>query len=249
MSFATDGFEVARGLVSLEAVSAIRRGIFEIMRPHCDLDPADPKAIDKGFLALGKLSPTLKNNCYRLFGKLAAVPRILSDPGVARKIKEFGFEDATIQTYSVFCLEPGNRRNTFLPHQDLRDRTSLNSLQLWLPLSSGPGMGGMACFAGTHRRGPIHHEITETGKPYLLESEYSGARRFDMVDYELGDVVFMTPYLVHESIENTGQDVRWTAVIKLDSVHDLKHLSESTAPFPIDKFIDLRTNEQRLKPG
>lgn len=249
MSFETDGFEVARGIASQEAIAAIRRGIFEIMRPHCDLDPSDPNAIDKGFLALGRLSPALKSNCYRLFGKLAAVPRILSEPGVARKIKEFGFEDATIQAYSVFCLEPGNQRNTFLPHQDLRDRTSLNSLQLWIPLSTGSNLGGVACFANTHRKGPLHHDITANGKPFLNESEFAQARRYDMVDYALGDIVFMTPYLVHESIENTGNSVRWTAVIKMDSVRDLKHLSESVTPFPIDQYIDLRTNEQRLKPA
>lgn len=247
MSYAEDGFQIERGLVAPSTVAAIRRGIFEIMRPHCDLDPADPLAIDKGFLALGNLPAPLKANCYRLFGKLAAVPRVMSDPGVAAKIREFGFEDATIQTYSVFCLEPGNQRNTFLPHQDLRDRSSLNSLQLWLPLSAGPGMGGMACFANTHRAGPICHEITDNGKPFLPEREYAGARRFDVVDYNIGDIVFMSPYLIHESIPNTGTSVRWTAVVKLDSVHDLKHLAHSPTPFPIDKYIDLRTNEQRLK--
>ncbi|MSO74221.1 MAG: hypothetical protein EXQ99_03585 [Alphaproteobacteria bacterium] len=249
MSFETDGIRIERGLVAHSAIMSIRRGIFEIMRPHCCMDPNDPDAIDKGFVSLRGRTDSLKQNCYRLFGKLAAVPRLLADPGIARIIAELGFTDAAVQSHSVFCLEPGNLRNTFLPHQDLRDRTSLNALLIWVPLSAGPDIGGMACYEASHREGPRHHRLSPEGKPYLTPEHYADCRRIELVNYLLGDCVFISPFLIHESIQNRGMAVRWTAVIKLDSVIGLNHVKESIYPFPIDEYIDLRTNEQRLNPA
>lgn len=247
MTFQDQGYQIERGIVSPLQIEAIRKGIYEIMKPHCEVSEVACDLLDACFYALGRQGGTLKNNCYNLFGKLAALPLLLADQNIHRIVQELGFGRATIQAHSIFCLEPGNKRNKFLAHQDLRERTSLRSLLIWVPLSAGPNLGGMACYEGTHCAGPLRHDISETGKPFLPREFYDDARRVNITDFQVGDCIFMDPYLIHESIENTGDAIRWTAVLKLDDARELTHISEALHPFSIDEYIDLRTNEERLK--
>jgi hypothetical protein len=246
MNFDQTGFEFHRKFVSMEKIDAIRSGIFEIMIPFCDVERDDPDALDKCFYEISRQGNDLKSNCYQLFGRLMALPSLLNDPNISRRIESLGFGMATIQSYSVFCLEPGNERNMFLPHQDLRERTSQNSLIIWVPLSSGDNIGGMACYPGTHVEGPIEHAISEGNKVLIPGEAYRNVDRAYLTDFEVGDCILMSPYLIHESIENTGSKIRWTAVVKIDSAVGLEHLDKSIHPFSINEYIDLRTNAERL---
>lgn len=247
MVFSESGFEVCRGIVSDERINSVKDGIIEIMKPYCTPNSNNVYDIDDCFRQISESSPELKKNCYKLFGRLAALPLLLSDPGIAKRVADLGFSKSTIQAFSVFCLEPGNAKNTFLPHQDLRERTSLRSLLIWTPLSSGERIGGMGCYEGTHHDGPLRHDITDTGKPFVDEQLLKYSKYVDLTDFQVGDCVFMDPYLIHQSEINEGDQIRWTAVIKIDSIENLSHLENGIHPFPIDEYIDLRQNEERLK--
>lgn len=247
--FQTDGYLACDGILAAETVGRIKAGIFEIMRPYLSNETkalGPDRGLDAGFDEISAAGPKVKSHCYRLWGKLSSLPLVLGDPAVQEKVKALGFEHATIQSYSIFCLENGNRRNAFLPHQDLRDRTSLNSLLIWIPLSQGDNIGGMSVYPGTHRDGPLHHDLSAEGKPFVPEATYKDRPRKDIVDFKVGDCIFMSPYAIHESIENRGASMRWTAVVKLDSAIELTHLKESLSPFDIERFIDLRLNSERL---
>jgi hypothetical protein len=134
-----------------------------------------------------------------------------------------------------------------LPHQDLKGRTSLKSLILWIPLTAGNELGGMACWPGSHKKGPLVHRVTTKGQLELPDDAYMDFQRKDLSDYDIGDVFFMDPYLVHETIANKGKSIRWTAIIKIDDIYDNTHLTESLNPFVIDDFIDTKNNAERLQ--
>jgi hypothetical protein len=192
LDLAQDGVAVHRNIIGESSICALRRGMFEIMRPFLGAETASlgpDTGLDQAFFEVSARGGDLKSNCYRLFGKLSALPRLLAEPGLAELIKNFGFEDATIQSYSVFCLEHGNTRNTFLPHQDLRDRSSLDSLAIWIPLSAGTAIGGMACYLGSHHDGPLVHDVTDAGKPFLAADRYANCPRVEVTDFAVGDCV------------------------------------------------------------
>lgn len=248
--FKSDGYYWAKSVLAAETTARIRAGIFEIMRPYLSDETAalgPEKGLDAGFDEISHQGGALKSHCYKLWGKLAAIPMAMADPAIRRVVDTLGFGNATIQSFSIFCLERGNNRNTFLPHQDLRDRTSLNSLLIWIPLSDGADIGGMSVFPKTHLDGPLHHDLSPEGKPFIPESAYSDAEEKDVVGYHVGDAIFMTPYLVHASIPNRSETMRWTAVVKMDAAENLTHLKDSVFPFSIEDFIDLRLNSERLK--
>ncbi len=249
-SFKSNGYHWAKSVLAPDTTQHIRAGIFEVMRPYLSEETVllgSENGLDAGFHEISRLGGSLKSNCYKLWGKLAAIPMAMADPAIWRTIEALGFGNATVQSFSVFCLERGNNRNTFLPHQDLRDRTSLNSLLIWIPLSDGMDIGGMSILPKTHLGGPLHHDLSSEGKPFLPESLYPDAEVKEIVGYKVGDCIFMTPYLIHASILNSSDKIRWTAVIKLDGTEKLTHLKESVSPFSIADYIDTRLNSERLK--
>lgn len=261
MAFAEDGFEIRKGWLDRDRLNTIRRKMVEIMRPYCSVKAEGADDLDACFAELSAKDQKTKSNCYTLFSKLADLPLMLTEPNISDFIREQGFENYTIQAYSVFCIEPNDDRHLFLPHQDLVARTSLRTLQFWIPLSSGKDIGGVAVWGGTQKYGPQHHEWrtdpnyrTDPDRPFqkfagaagrrkpfgalvLPEKFYAEHKRVDMVDYEIGDCLILTPYTVHGSIPNRGKGMRWTFVIKIEDASNLQHLSKDTSPFPMNEYL------------
>jgi len=248
-TFDRDGYVIRRGLLAHSRIERIQQRMLTIMRPYCSVGPdgEEPQhALDRCFYEVSALGSDVKSNVYKMFSRLADLPLLLEEPGIRATVADLGFTDFTIQAYSIFCLEPGNVRHKFLPHQDLRNRTSLKSLIVWAPMSQGQSLGGMACWPGSHRGGPLKHTLSEGGQLMLDENCYAAFERTDLTDYEPGDVVFMNPYLIHESVENDGDAIRWTAVVKIDDIRSNDHLTRDLHPFPIEEYIDGRSNAERL---
>lgn len=261
MSFEEDGFVILKNFVDVDRLNSMRQKMLEIMEPFTDYPIDRPDSLDKCFADIGAKSQTLKSNCYRMFSRLADLPLMLNEPNIAKLVADLGFRNHTIQAMSIFCIEPNDDRHIFLPHQDLVDRMSLKTLQFWIPLSTGENIGGVAVWKGSHKKGPLHHKWrTEEGfradpktkfqnfagaagrrKPFgalvLPEEHYKDLERVDMIDYELGDALLLTPYTVHGSIPNRGNAMRWTYVIKIEEMVGIEHFRTDTSPFPMNEYL------------
>ena len=243
------GYVHRRGILNVSTIERIREKMLTIMRPYCTAgsqDETSETALDRCFLEVSAQGQDVKSNIYKVFSRLADLPLLLDDSAIKTDVEALGFTAYTIQAYSVFCLEPGNAHHLFMPHQDLRNRTSLKSLIVWAPLSAGPKLGGMSCWPGSHVLGPMHHGLNINGQLELPAESYAAFDRKVLTEYAIGDVIFMDPYLVHASVLNEGEAIRWTAVVKIDDVESNDHLTRSLHPFPIDELIDSRSNEERL---
>lgn len=261
MTFEEDGFVIRKNFIDRGRLLTIRRKMLEIMAPFATCPADQPDSLDRSFTEIGTRSQTLKSNIYTLFSKLADLPLLLTEPNIAGFIKEQGFENFTIQAYSIFCIEPHDDRHLFLPHQDLVARTSLKTLQFWIPLSTGPNIGGVAVWKGSQKAGPMKHiwytdpeyrsdptkkfqkfaGAAGRRKPFgalvLPEETYMHCKRTDMVDFQLGDCLILTPYTVHSSIQNRGKDMRWTYVIKIEDATCVPHAVNDTSPFPMNEYL------------
>lgn len=246
MTFRTDGYEFCRGLIARNTIRAIREQMVDIMRPYCTADVRGPDDLDEAFRQVTAHGGALRGNVLKTCSRLAALPLLLAEPGVQRKVAEIGMEIPVIQAYSVLCMEPHVERFLFEPHQDLKQRTGLHSIAFWIPLSGGKGIGGLGVAKGSHAKGPRHHEVSARGHLVLPESEYAGLEKVDVLGYEEGDCLVFSPYLIHWSIPNTGHGLRWTASLKIDEASGNTHLAKSLHPFVIEDYIDTRSNEERI---
>ena len=242
--FEKDGFVFERQLIEPSYISALMEKMRVVVRNQ--LNSENDGDLDACFAAATEQSISLRSNLYTTFGTMVDLPKLLASPLVEARLIELGFEVASIQTYSIFCIEPTKNKHLFLPHQDLRGRTSKRSLGLWIPLSADSDIGGMGVYKGTHKNGPIVHQTAETGQVYIEQEHYEKADTFDCNTFDVGDVLMFDPYLIHYSIPNTGSKVRWTAIIKIDDMAAADHLGESLHPFDAADFVDLRSNKERL---
>ena len=101
--------------------------------------------------------------------------------------------------------------------------------------------------AGQPYKWPLGSRSNTAGTTRVTRKSYANYEREDLSDYEIGDVFFMNPYLVHETIGNRGKRIRWTAIIKIDDILCNTHLAESLNPFCIEDFIDTKNNAERLQ--
>ena len=73
-------------------------------------------------------------------------------------------------------------------------------------------------------------------------------KKFNFVKYNQGDILFMSPFIAHNSIENRDQKKsRWTLVIQVDELSKTKHFGKSLHPYNIDKFTSNLANEEIRK--
>ena len=246
MDFEKTGYVYCRQLIDRAAIREIRGELVEIMRPFCDSRVSGPDDLDEAFRQVTAASRTLRGNVLKMISRLACLPLLLREPGVKAQVAELGIRVPAIQGYSILCMEPDEEKFLFEPHQDLKQRASMRSLAFWIPLSSGPGIGGLGFYSGSHVLGPQKHTLSPAGHLMLPPECYASFPPCEFTQYEEGDCLIMSPFLVHWSILNRGDTLRWTVSLKVDEAAEASHLPASLHPFVIEDYIDTRSNEERL---
>lgn len=246
MSYATEGFEFCRGVISPATIDRIRGEMVAIMRPFCDARVTGPADLDEAFAQVTRQSRLLRGNVLKTCGRLASLPLLLAEPGVRDMVAKVGIKVPVIQAYSVLCMEPFEKKFLFEPHQDLKQRISLKALAFWVPLSGGADIGGLGVLPRSHAAGPRKHTLSPAGHVMLPAESYAEFTPFELTDYREGDCLFFSPYLIHWSIQNKGKCNRWTVSLKVDEASEAMHLPKSIHPFVIEEYVDTRSNEERL---
>jgi hypothetical protein len=246
MTFEREGYEFCKGLIGRDTIRRIRAEMVDIMQPYCDQRVRGPDDLDEAFAQVTRRGGALRGNVLKLCSRLASLPLLLAEPGVRRKIDEIGMRTPAIQAYSILCMEPHVEKFLFEPHQDLKQRMSLRTIAFWVPLSGGPGVGGLGLAVGSHTKGPLRHGVSAGGQLVLPPDSYTGLPQRELTDYDEGDCLLFSPYLIHWSIPNAGECLRWTVSLKIDEVSAPAHLAESIHPFVIEDYVDTRSNEERI---
>ncbi|MEK7856792.1 MAG: phytanoyl-CoA dioxygenase family protein [Acidobacteriota bacterium] len=247
MGYAEEGYEFCEELIGRKTIDSIKQNMVRVMQQFYDVSPDDPDALDKGFAEITKQDRKLRGNVLKIFSRMASLPLLLRDEKLEAKVRELGVEIPVLQAYSIVCMEPGESRFLFLPHQDLKDRTSFESLVIWAPLSPCNGEGGIGVYPGSHKKGPIKHDLSPEGHLRVPDEAVRGFSKHEVVRFKETDCLIFSPYLVHWSVLTTGRKVRWTAIVKVDDGLSTGHLRQAIHPFAVSDFIDERTNEDRLK--
>ena len=80
---------------------------------------------------------------------------------------------------------------------------------LWIPLNKSLGsLGGITLFQKSHKFGPLYHEPNSRGIMQLKKKslkKIEKLKKFNFVKYNQGDILFMSPFIAHNSIENRDQ--------------------------------------------
>lgn len=174
------------------------------------------ESIHGNLITLHRHDQDLYIRTLRIFGYLQSLYHLFSTPAILETCKEFGVRLPFSHTQPIFHLLSNSLKIArgyfgFSAHQDWSGlQTSLNSVVVWAPFHSID----CACFPleiipSSHRQGLCAGK--QTGNDYELAQDYVTHCRFDSVDVSEGDVVFMSPFLVHRTGLSETKQIRIAA--------------------------------------
>ena len=249
-SFFSDGYVVIRQLVSTEVILEIRNDIEAVLRAafhraetFCppDID------IDTIYLILKEKAPELKGRAYDILGQLQSVRQIFSLPTLQQLAKSILRSPAVMDNTQVRIDDPTNDR--LLPmHQEVA-QMSLMNITVWIPLQdicSREG-GGLCVIPRSHNRGFLPHRLFTEPYPYY---GVSGTQFGPNEEYRLvlraGDALLFHPLLIHGSVPNKNDHIRWTLVGRLNGIHTLRYLEDGKRHYPVNRSDQIyqRYNEK-----
>jgi phytanoyl-CoA hydroxylase len=134
--------------------------------------------------------------------------------------------------------------HTVFPHQDWRSmQGSLDAIVLWLPLIDiDKKLGALEVIPGSHKWGLLSAELEEGfGKVYLTSEQ---GKLFKPIEVEVGDALFFSSLLIHQSGNNISGQIRWSAHFRYNNLTEPTFISRKFPHAYIYKPIEnLITND------
>ncbi|MDZ7675944.1 MAG: phytanoyl-CoA dioxygenase family protein [Acidimicrobiales bacterium] len=235
-SYEDDGFAIARDVVDVASLTAVRTEIDEVLAAeaarHLDDDVVDDGTrSDRWYLQLAGFGRAYREALDRVLeGGLAAHAVALAEDLVSC-VRALDVAVPNLRVVTVRADPPGGERTLLPLHQDVRDLRSENAVNAWIPLQPvDTGNGAMVVHAGSHRRGRI--ESTAVGPYGHLHVDPGWADGFDPVacQIEPGDAVLFSPYVLHRSAPNASRRIRWTVVVRYDDASRMPWLVDGRNP-------------------
>ena len=200
---------------------------------------------------ISEFSDEIRGTFYRGLRYLATPTQMACHPRLLALSKELGLMmPAVMHSYNVRMDMPKDKNFLFHWHQDSTYLLgSVNALTYWIPMvPASPETGTISLIAGSHLNGI--HPYRYTGdidissskslspkEIYLLnDPEETGV----VVEAEPGDLVVFRQMLLHQSLPNPGNKVRWTIQVRHA---DLMEPDFRAAGYPLGDYTNIiKTN-------
>src|SRR5262245_50245308 len=219
--FHARGFLVARGFFAgtryLDDINGEMTALGRVHAPDFELAAAASH--------IAKFSPHARKSFYNGLRYLAALNRLGSSELLTRASGDLGLRlPAAMRAYNIRMDMPAETEFLFHWHQDIAYTLgSLNSLTYWIPFGRvDRTVGSVEVIAGSHRHGLCPVRFTHEGDPpankIMSPKDLRLVREPDqpgtVIEAERGDLVVFSTFILHRSVPNSGDQVRWTAQVR-----------------------------------
>jgi hypothetical protein len=169
--------------------------------------------------------PRARKSFYDALRYLAALNRLGSCPSLLQTSRDLGQKlPAVMRAYNIRMDLPAEADFLFHWHQDIvYTLGSLNSITYWVPFTPvNRTAGSVAVIPGSHARGVFPVRYTLDGRPpankvmspkdlrLLNVPEEEG----EVVEADAGDLVVFSTFILHRSVPNRANSIRWTAQMR-----------------------------------
>ena len=173
-------------------------------------------------------------NCGKQVQHLISLHRLSLNEKVIESLKSLGMGFPNISTRPVMYFNHPNLAKEevyykVFPHQDWRSmQGSLDSIVLWLPLLDiDINLGALEVIPGSHKWGLITDSVEYGfGKVALTEEQQSD---FVSVEVKVGDALFFSSFLVHQSGNNVTDEIRWSAHFRYNNLEEPSFINRKYA--------------------
>ena len=228
-TFAEDGFVVARGVIPLERIAALRAHLAALVDGAIAGWHAAGQITDLGAdlpfeTRLSTVAPTLAGTLGRGWRRQVASPALYdlhNAPTLVDAVAHLlGPEVDAHSVWNVRPKLPGQQLTTVPWHQDSAyfgpDTAASRILTVWIPLVPVDAHNGTLQLArGSHRTGLVPH-ITETREGQFLEIDGHEPAPEALATPSLvpGDAIILDNLCWHRSLDNRSDGIRWSIDIR-----------------------------------
>ncbi|HEV7351159.1 phytanoyl-CoA dioxygenase family protein [Telluribacter sp.] len=227
--FKKDGYLLLRNALDKEVVNSIyreARAIFamqikRVTGREVDIEDRDAfesamfEFFEKDFDAFVNTGKTVQHSVslHRL-GVDEKIISLLKEVGVALPV--IGARPA-MQFNSRFLAKDGSKHWKLDAHQDWRTgQGSLDSTVVWFPMvTAGEEIGALQVIPGSHTTGLLEASTSgyQGGITTTLREE-----DFVQTDFEVGDLLIFSAFLVHRSGNNVTRNIRWSVQLRYNNL-------------------------------
>lgn len=231
VAYRRDGFLHLPGFFAADEVHSIRLQAANVFRtqfrrfgipaPEATDEPAFTDSMQQLFQS--QLSVFM--NCGKQSQHLIALHRLSLEPRILETLDQLGLNRPVISTRPVLFFNSRRLATKdvywrVFPHQDWRSmQGSLDSVVVWLPLMDITSeIGPLDVIPGSHRDGLVTDSVVE-GFGQVPES-YLANKTFRAVPCRIGDALFFSSFLVHQSGTNVTDRIRWSCHFRYNNLDD-----------------------------
>ncbi len=172
---------------------------------------------EKDFIAFRNTGITVQHSL--------SLHRFATDEKIVNLLKEIGIELPVIgarpamQFNSRFLSKDGSKHWKLDAHQDWRTgQGSLDSTVIWFPMvNAGADLGALQVIPQSHKSGLLAASTSgyQGGITASLKDE-----DFVQTEFEVGDLLIFSAFLVHQSGNNITPNIRWSVQLRYNNLSE-----------------------------
>ncbi len=191
-------------------------------------------------------------NCGKQCQHIIDLWKLSLDDKIINTIKELGITNPIVSTRPVLFsnskyISKSDINHTVPPHQDWASmQGSINSIVCWVPLMDiNQDLGALGLVPSSHKLGLLSKNKMSS---FGLVDNFND-NDFVSFDFEQGDVIFFSSFLVHKSGNNITKNIRWSTHFRYNDLDESTFI-ENGYPHayiykPIDDILTKNFNTQK----
>lgn len=236
--FFRDGYVVVPRLVPGHDVEAIRADAAEIVTAAlAELGEAPEGGdLDTLYLQLKQLDATQKGRAYDLMGQMLSLRAVFAGDTLAALARAV-LGSVGIVDHTQLRMDDSSNDRILPMHQEVA-QMSLVNVTVWIPLQDvrSEDDGGLRVIPGSHTRGFLPHRLFETPHPYYgVQEEYFDPDQEHRISMGRGDALLFHPLLIHGSVPNHSERIRWTMIGRINGLNTLRYLHDGERHYSTDR--------------
>lgn len=227
--FRNDGFLLIKNYLDKSTVENIyreARQIFATQIKHTlgrSVDIDDRETFEQAMFAFFEKDFNAFKNTGLTVQHSLSLHRLATDERITNLLKEVGLTQPVIgarpamQFNSRFLSKDGSKHWKLDAHQDWRTgQGSLDSAVIWFPMvDAGTDLGALQVIPQSHKTGLLPSSTSgyQGGITATLKDE-----DFIQTEFEVGDLLIFSAFLVHQSGNNTTNQIRWSVQLRYNNL-------------------------------
>jgi len=229
-TYKENGYLLVKGFFQRDEIDVIRREakqVFIAQMRRLDILRADDvpeSTFERGMADLFDADLQTFTNCGKQVQHLISLHRLSLDERVVRAIMQLGLAFPNISTRPVLYFNSRRlaKKEVYWrlsSHQDWRSmQGSLDAIVVWVPLMDiDRSLGALEVVPASHTLGLLRSEMTD-GYGHLQDP--TAASEPLSVEVEIGDALFFSAFLVHQSGTSVTDAIRWSCHFRYNNLRE-----------------------------